>query len=431
MSKEEIAVKEKKLLEMVSLFSKKKLDEEYEELSIKLIKKLGRKHNVPFKRGKLEIWASAVIYALGQINFLFDKSFDPYLTPDDICDYFNTKKSTVSDKARQIREILNIGHFDEEFSIKRMEDDGMVQLDNGLIIPKSMIDSENSVTLMTLMAERLGTDEENLKESYLNDFIENNNDNESEIFLAMLSNPISRDEGNKFLDDIFNENFDENISLFSNLDNDDIELFEDYVIDENNPLETIEDYERAIELFRTTKGEEYFKENEGYFWGMLETRPFIIDLLNQSILLWEDNQKERAIDQLKYILKLNPDDNTGVRYILINNLLELNRLKEAEDLIDYFDEEYSSIWYFSKLLLSIKNKDDDETIKKLYNEANNLNKYIVPFLIGTKETPNHPAEFYSLGDENEAINYFYLAIESWMEDTEAIDILKDLRNNGS
>lgn len=43
------------------------------------------------KRGKLEIWASAVIYALGQINLLFDKDFEPYSTPDEICDYFKTK----------------------------------------------------------------------------------------------------------------------------------------------------------------------------------------------------------------------------------------------------------------------------------------------------------------------------------------------------
>lgn len=85
-------LRQEKIIELVSGFCDKKLNSEYEELCVKLIEKMGRKHDVPFKRGKLEIWASAVIYALGQINFLFDKTTEPYATPDDICNYFNTKK---------------------------------------------------------------------------------------------------------------------------------------------------------------------------------------------------------------------------------------------------------------------------------------------------------------------------------------------------
>ena len=48
---------------------------------------------MPFKHGKLEIWAISVIYGLAQINLLFDKSFDPYLSADDMCNYFKTKKN--------------------------------------------------------------------------------------------------------------------------------------------------------------------------------------------------------------------------------------------------------------------------------------------------------------------------------------------------
>ena len=77
---------------------------------------MARKHDVPFKRGKLEIWAGGIIYALGQINFLFDDSFDPFVTPDDICNYFSCKKSSASNKARDIRKLLNLKLGDKEFS---------------------------------------------------------------------------------------------------------------------------------------------------------------------------------------------------------------------------------------------------------------------------------------------------------------------------
>lgn len=138
MTKQEIKQREEKLLEMTGAFCAQKLDEDYYLLCEKLIKKLGRKRDVPFQRGKLEIWAAAVVYAIGSINFLFDKSFEPYITPDQLNDYFGTKNSTVSNKAREIKDMLNLWHFDSEFSTQRMADsnpfNNLVMVD-GLIVP--------------------------------------------------------------------------------------------------------------------------------------------------------------------------------------------------------------------------------------------------------------------------------------------------------
>jgi len=142
MDKEELKEREKNLLEMTGVFCSQKLDDEYFRLSEKLIKKMGRKREVPFKRGKLEIWAAAVIYAIGSVNFLFDKSFEPYVTTQEISDYFGTKNSTVSNKARQIREMFNMVVFDDEFATKQMNEinpfNDVVVVD-GLIVPLSSI----------------------------------------------------------------------------------------------------------------------------------------------------------------------------------------------------------------------------------------------------------------------------------------------------
>lgn len=138
MTKQEIKQKEEKLLEMTGAFCAQQLDEEYFQLCEKLIKKLGRKRDVPFQRGKLEIWAAAVVYAIGSINFLFDKSFEPYITPDQINDFFGTKKSTVSSKASAIKDMFDLWHFNTEFSTQRITDsnpfNNLVMVD-GLIVP--------------------------------------------------------------------------------------------------------------------------------------------------------------------------------------------------------------------------------------------------------------------------------------------------------
>jgi len=106
MTKQEIIQKEEKLLEMIGAFCAQKLDDDYFQLCEKLIKKLGRKRDVPFQRGKLEIWAAAVVYAIGSINFLFDKSFEPYMTAEQFSEYFGTKNSTFF-----INVLISTKHF--------------------------------------------------------------------------------------------------------------------------------------------------------------------------------------------------------------------------------------------------------------------------------------------------------------------------------
>ncbi|HCL00659.1 MAG TPA: hypothetical protein DHW42_11220 [Candidatus Marinimicrobia bacterium] len=142
MNKEEIKNREKKLLEITGTFCAEKLDDEYCRLCEKLIKKLGRKRDVPFQRGKIEIWAAAVVYAIGSINFLFDKSFEPYMSAEQISEYFGTKNSTVSNKASQIKDLFKMWHFNPEFSTQYMAENNpfnnMVIVD-GYIVPLNSI----------------------------------------------------------------------------------------------------------------------------------------------------------------------------------------------------------------------------------------------------------------------------------------------------
>ena len=137
--KELLNQKQSDLLRIVTKFCDEKLNDEYKELCIKLVEKMGRKRTVPFLSGRLEIWASAVIYALGQINFLFDKSFKPYQSADDICGYFGTTKSSVGQKAKIIRDMFKLNYFDAEFSVKSMKESNPfnnLMMINGFIVNK-------------------------------------------------------------------------------------------------------------------------------------------------------------------------------------------------------------------------------------------------------------------------------------------------------
>lgn len=142
---EKTKIRQEQLIERVSSFCDAHLNDEYKSLCVKLVEKMGRKHNVPFKRGKLENWASGVVYAIAQINFLFDNSQELHTSPDEICEFFSTKKSTASNKARDIREMFNMGHFDSEFSAGHILDGApkfYIDEKSGMIIPEELVNTD-------------------------------------------------------------------------------------------------------------------------------------------------------------------------------------------------------------------------------------------------------------------------------------------------
>src|SRR2546427_6723052 len=58
----------------------------------KLWDQIGRKRSYVITGGTKEVWASAVVYVIARLNFLFDKARPNYLTADTICGHFGTKK---------------------------------------------------------------------------------------------------------------------------------------------------------------------------------------------------------------------------------------------------------------------------------------------------------------------------------------------------
>jgi peptide deformylase len=75
--KTRINEKAHQLISLTTEFCEQHLDDEYEQLCEKLIRKMSRKRNVPYLSGGIEVWAAGVIYALAQINkkdMPFDKS---------------------------------------------------------------------------------------------------------------------------------------------------------------------------------------------------------------------------------------------------------------------------------------------------------------------------------------------------------------------
>ena len=85
--------------------------------------------------------------------------------------------------------------------------------------------------------------------------------------------------------------------------------------------EALELYRKAVEAGERALGPEVFEEAVGDFWGLLETRPYMRAKLGLADTLWTSGRRVEAVEQLQDMLRLNPDDNQGVRYTLASWLL--------------------------------------------------------------------------------------------------------------
>lgn len=92
------------------------LDEEYGQLARRLVARLARKRPSPLARGDARIWAAGVIYAVGQVNFLFDRTQTPHLTAKQLAERLGVVQTTMANKAGLINRALDIGIFEPELT---------------------------------------------------------------------------------------------------------------------------------------------------------------------------------------------------------------------------------------------------------------------------------------------------------------------------
>jgi hypothetical protein len=90
------------------------LDDEYGALRRRLLGKLARKRPSPLVRGERRVWAAAVLYTVGNVNFLFDPSQEPHLRADELAALTGVAKSTMANKAALIRRSLRLGPLEPE-----------------------------------------------------------------------------------------------------------------------------------------------------------------------------------------------------------------------------------------------------------------------------------------------------------------------------
>lgn len=184
--------------------------------------------------------------------------------------------------------------------------------------------------------------------------------------------------------------------------------------------EAIDLFRKGIEAGERALGERAFKEDVGHFWGMLETRPYMRARAGLAECLWEAGRREEAVDHYQDMLRLNPNDNQGIRYMLMPWLIEMNRDKDAERLFKKYRNDASAFWLWSRVLLDFRRLGDSPEARRSFIEASEYNPHVVLLLTGRKKMPRHLPEYYGIADENEAVSYVYGSMAAWKASAGAV-----------
>jgi tetratricopeptide (TPR) repeat protein len=176
--------------------------------------------------------------------------------------------------------------------------------------------------------------------------------------------------------------------------------------------QALEYYAQAVDASARVLGPEIFRDQVGNFWGIFETRLYMRARLSLAEALWASGRRIEAADHLDEMLKLNPFDNQGLRYILAAWLLFLDRLDDLDRLLQKFDET-SATWSYTKALVSFRRTGDSPESRKLLTASKKSNKHVPSYLLGITPLPPEQPPFYSPGDEDDAILYVGHHLAAW------------------
>jgi len=183
---------------------------------------------------------------------------------------------------------------------------------------------------------------------------------------------------------------------------------------ENAPTqkEALPLYEQAVAAGERALGPEVFSQHEGDFWLVFETRPYMRARQGLAFVLWTTGRREEAVRHVQEMLRLNPNDNQGLRYTLAAWFLNLDRDEDLGQLLQRYDED-STTWLYTRALLAFRQEGDADEARRLIREARKANKHVLPYLLGEKFLPAEQPNGYIPGEPSEAIQYAGTFLAAW------------------
>ena len=148
---------------------------------------------------------------------------------------------------------------------------------------------------------------------------------------------------------------------------------------------------------------EFIAQNSGVFWLMQDTQTYMMLCAHRAYVYAKHKQYDKSLEQMQILLKLNPNDNQGVRYTLANVLCITKQWAELQKLETEFPDEFIT-FTAAKALRLFAEQGDSKQAQTAKKQLKNENKHFMKILTG-QEKVAELNEYFQPGDKSEVSMY--------------------------
>lgn len=181
------------------------------------------------------------------------------------------------------------------------------------------------------------------------------------------------------------------------------------------PQKALEYYEKGVQAGERALGPQAFADNVGHFWAILETRPYMRARAGLAEVLWHLGKRQEAMAHYREMLRLNPNDNQGMRDLLIRCLLKVGDDQGVGELLDQYKDSGMAEWLYTRALHTFRVQGDSPPARAALQEALKQNRHVPPYLTGKKKQPPQLPPYMGFGDDHEAVHYVAHHFEFWLK----------------
>ena len=205
----------------------------------------------------------------------------------------------------------------------------------------------------------------------------------------------------------------------------DLDVLVDDALSQRSPKKTLEMLENALKLGEQQLSAE-FRDHVGKFWLIVATRPYMRARLALVNFLTAQGQHEDSIRHMEEMLRLNPNDNQGVRWLLLEWYCNMNWLEKAWRLLDQYPEEVTPFMALTRICLEFQKSGPGEALASRLRIQIEQNPYIAPKLLDQDDVSPYVIESFEGGEEDEADAYCQCFRAVWKSTPEALPWLSSV-----
>jgi len=140
-----------------------------------------------------------------------------------------------------------------------------------------------------------------------------------------------------------------------------------------------------------------------------------------ALALQELGEDEAAREHFRAMLKLNGNDNQGIRYLLLASLLRCGDLAGAKALLASYADDWSAQWLYTRALIAYRDGHGAEAATlKLVKEARSANGHVPAILARTRPPVLTQTGYITMGGPDEATDYVREFGQAWKDTPGAI-----------